>query len=397
MRKLVHIVKATYVVAFLFLCSRFVYPGPDSARVPSADEEFRGLWVIRNNLSEKASIDRVIRFAQNYGFRQLLLQVRGRGDAYYQSSLVPKYPPLVDKDFDPLKYAVTKAHEVGLEVHAWVNVYLLWTSSNMPEQQQHLLHRHPEWTDADFSGRMNLQTDWTESRHGNGGGIYLAPTHPEVNPYMLQIIQELVDQYEIDGIHLDYIRYRGAQYGFNPSGRKLFLHRYGVDPLNIGEQQNSTDSPWDDLTSRTYTRIWQKYRQDRVTDFVRRAKRLCDANGIQLSAAVKPIPEQARKLYFQDWVSWMEEDLLHFVIPMNYTTRPDDFLQNLAIIKGAADTANVVMGIAVYNQPVTAAAEKLLRTREHAFSGVCFFSYNTFQEYPGYIETLKNYFAPDDY
>jgi len=373
-----------------------VFPARNSVRVPSGEAEFRGLWVVRNKLSDKASIDRVLQFAQTQGFNQLVLQVRGRGDAFYESSLVPKESSITEENFDPLRYAVTKAHELGLEVHAWVNVYLLWTLPTMPDQKQHLLYRHPEWTDADFRGQMNMQTDWTEARHGNGGGIYLAPTHPEVNPYLLRIIRELIDHYAIDGIHLDYIRYRGAQYGFNPTGRKIFLHRYGVDPLEIGVRRTPRDLPWDDQIFETYTRVWYRYRQSKVTEFVRAAKRLCDANGLQLSAAVKPIPEQAEKLYFQDWSAWMKEGLLHFVVPMNYTTEPDNFLQNLLLIRDVTDPEQVVMGIAVYNQPGSSAAKKLRLTRENGFRGVCFFSYTTFEEYPGYIDTLKRYFALDD-
>ena len=49
-------------------------------------------------------------------------------------------------------------------------------------------------------------------------GIYLAPTHPEVNPYLRDVIFEIISNYEINGIHFDYIRYQDDIYGYNPSG-----------------------------------------------------------------------------------------------------------------------------------------------------------------------------------
>ena len=84
--------------------------------------EEKCLWVVRNTITNKEAIDEVVEFAEANGFNHLLIQVRGRGDAYYQSQLVSRSELLLDPEFDPLGYVIEKAHDRGLNVHAWVNV-----------------------------------------------------------------------------------------------------------------------------------------------------------------------------------------------------------------------------------------------------------------------------------
>ena len=82
----------------------------------------RCLWVVRNTMTSEQAIDEMIEFADENGFNNLLVQVRGRGDAYYRSQLVPRSALLLDPFFDPLAYIIDRAHAKGLNVHAWVNV-----------------------------------------------------------------------------------------------------------------------------------------------------------------------------------------------------------------------------------------------------------------------------------
>src|ERR1700730_12547548 len=91
---------------------------------PSA--EMRGLWVVRTALTSAASVDRVVADAERAGFNALFVQVRGRGDAFYRSELVPRSEILAPQplDFDPLARLMERARARGLQVHAWMNVLL---------------------------------------------------------------------------------------------------------------------------------------------------------------------------------------------------------------------------------------------------------------------------------
>jgi len=384
-------IKATVSVVFIFLCCFAAPVGIAAETQSSSADPFRGMWVVRDQLTSRESIDTVVNYAVEQGFNQLIIQVRGRGDAYYQSEIVPRATTISEPQLDPLGYAIRRSHEMGLTVHAWINTYLLWTSPNLPEQEQHLMYSNPEWTDSDYQGIRNLDTDWTLSPYGTGGGVYLSPTHPEVNPYLIEVAREILERYNVDGIHLDYVRYQGSQFGYNELGRSIFFARYGIDPLHIGLDLNNPKTQWRRQTYETYLNAWTRYRQRQVTTLVREIKSLCDARDVLLSAAVKPDPVQARRVFFQDWAIWLKEDLLHFAIPMNYLPEEEIFLNNIQSILQEVDPGNVVMGIALYNQTAEDAAEKFTFTSEENFKGVCFFSYKTLKNNPEYVNELKPY------
>src|SRR2546422_2778316 len=106
------------------------------------------LWVLRSALLDQTSVDSVVARAREIGVRGLLVQVVGRGDAYYRSDLLPRAEALQGRsppDFDPLGAIVAGAHGAGLEVHAWLNCLLVWSAPKWPRDPQHVLNLHPEW------------------------------------------------------------------------------------------------------------------------------------------------------------------------------------------------------------------------------------------------------------
>ena len=94
---------------------------------PSPLAEVRALWVTRASLTTPAAIEGLVSSARASGFNTLVVQVRGRGDAYFASSLEPRADLLATQraDFDPLRHVIDRASEEGLRVHAWVNVNLV--------------------------------------------------------------------------------------------------------------------------------------------------------------------------------------------------------------------------------------------------------------------------------
>ncbi len=109
--------------------------------------ETRALWVLRSSLASPESIATLIRTARDHGFNTLLVQVRGRGDAYFNGGLEPRAAELnrLPASFDPLATVLGAAHGAGLRVHAWVNVNLISSAADLPIAATHIVHRHPEW------------------------------------------------------------------------------------------------------------------------------------------------------------------------------------------------------------------------------------------------------------
>src|SRR5437868_12016360 len=97
------------------------------------DEEVRALWVVRTTLTSRAAIETMIAAARTSGFNTLLVQIRGRADAYYTDGLEPRAAALSSQPaFDPLATTLSLAHEAGLRVHAWINVNLVAGANELP-------------------------------------------------------------------------------------------------------------------------------------------------------------------------------------------------------------------------------------------------------------------------
>ena len=103
----------------------------DSAAVPAPVDY---MWVLRGSLANRAGVDSVIVRATRMGVRGVLVQVVGRGDACYRSDVLPR-AEFIDRnegpDFDPFGELVAQAHAAGIEVHAWVNCLLVWSSRSV--------------------------------------------------------------------------------------------------------------------------------------------------------------------------------------------------------------------------------------------------------------------------
>src|SRR5215218_9522426 len=112
-----------------------------------AAQEVRALWVVRTTLTSPEKIQQLVNSAADNGFNTLIVQIRGRGDAYYKSRVEPRAIELKDQpaSFDPLALTLTEAHKRGLKVHAWINTNLLANLDALPAQPEHVYNKHPEW------------------------------------------------------------------------------------------------------------------------------------------------------------------------------------------------------------------------------------------------------------
>ena len=188
--------------------------GEDEKVSPPYD---RYLWVIRDVLKSKRSIDDMVNFAIEKNINHLFVQVRGRGDSFYESQFTSRSQILSEGEFDPLAYLLDTANGKGINIHAWVNVYILWSSKSLPNDERHILHMQQQWLDTteewpvDVGKKLDIV-----AVNNNNEGLFLSPNHPDVNGYLIKVFRELITNYDIDGLHLDYIRYQEAEYGRNP-------------------------------------------------------------------------------------------------------------------------------------------------------------------------------------
>jgi uncharacterized lipoprotein YddW (UPF0748 family) len=288
---------------------------PDTAApaAPAVMEEARALWVNRWDYGSAATIRQVMENAARARFNIVYFQVRGPWDARYPSRLDPCSPRLCGRlggtpTWDPLEVAVREAHSRGLQLHAWINGLSGWESNNRstcqglrrsePGQPNHVLIDHPEWAMHTRGGRPMACPNGDEY-------VYLSPAHAGVRTHLARVAADIVRRYDVDGIHLDRIRYPGADFGWD----RAALAQFGRDPA-------------------ANPRDWAQFRRGLVSRMVRETHDSIHAvRRVPLSAAVWPIYDRDRfgwpsssgiAQFFQHTWGWAREGYLDVAVPMTY-------------------------------------------------------------------------------
>jgi uncharacterized lipoprotein YddW (UPF0748 family) len=188
---------------------------PEETDAPPVPKEIRALWVNRWQFSSATDVIEIVGAAADAGFTAVYFQVRGRFDALYPSTLEPWAKELTgtlgkDPGWDPLGTALDEAHARGLELHAWMNVFSLWSGSTAPASVgvKHPLEVHPEWVMVDADG--------TPMPLGSPEYQWASPGIAAVRAWNTAVAEEIVAKYPaLDGLHLDRIRYPGADYSYD--------------------------------------------------------------------------------------------------------------------------------------------------------------------------------------
>lgn len=289
-----------------------------------------GGW-IPPRIKSPSEVERLVSDARRANLNTLLVQVRKTGDAYFNRSDEPRAKEIKGPhDFDPLGYLIRLAHASSprIEVHAWVNTFFAGQSSRVF---------------VEHGGAWASRTD------GGDTGGFLDPGVPEVQAYLHRIFIDLARNYDVDGIHLDFVRYPGMTWGYNPSALELYRKETGA----TRNPDPAADS-------------WQAWRRDRVSAFVRdlhsdlkqqkpsaklSAALICFGAG-PLSAAAWT-STSAYSSVFQDWRGWILKGYLDFGVPMNYdsewSTREQRWFDRwLAFEKDSGFADRVVVGVGVF-------------------------------------------------
>lgn len=392
----------------VLLASMLVGASSPDAAGPPADET-RALWVVRDSLTSAASIARLVDDARRSGFNTLLVQVRGRGDAYYRSTLEPRAHTLVGQPaaFDPLATTLDLARAAGLAVHAWVNVNLVASAQVLPSARDHIVNRHPEWlmvpralaqelsaTPPKGPGYLGKLARWTRAQNDAVEGLYTSPLVPEAADHVVSVVDELVRRYELDGVHFDYVRYPGAEFDYSRAALQAF--RDLMAPLVPAPDRARLDArAADDVLAwaDAYPDAWAAFRRTRLTALVLRLARTVRQvrPTAVLSAAVLPDADVAASTRFQEWPLWAANGLLDVVCPMAYTTDDGVFAAQVGQAVRLATPARVWAGIGAYRLAAAATAARIETARSIGADGIVLFSYDTIAGAPdrgGYLDIV---------
>ncbi len=296
-----------FVVGLIFVLGSFSWK-KDDQNSPLKEQNFKGVWVATLNSMDfpsaltsdpqklKDSADSMLKNVKELGFNAIFFQVRPSGDAFYSSDIFPWSKFLTgtqgvapDDGFDPLSYIVAEAHKEDISVHAWINPYRITASKEDSLSENSIAKKHPHLVKEDTDGKL-----------------YLDPGHPDSRRLVLDGIQEILENYDVDGIHMDDYFYPSPSFPDN----ETFL-MYGGDFLDIGDwRRNNTyllvkeikeaidHSSRDVLFSVSPSGIW--------------ANKSSHADGSNTSG------KQAYYDHYADTRLWVKEDLVDIIIPQLY-------------------------------------------------------------------------------
>ncbi len=328
-----------------------------TAPVPDARHPMRAIWVTRFDYETADDVRRVIDDVARAGFDTVLFQVRGNGTAFYRSALEPWADELGGRDpgFDPLALAVEQAHARSLELHAWVNVIPSWRGPTPPRDARQLYLARPEWHWYDGRGQRQPLAD--------GFYVNLNPCLPEVRDYLVSVFREIVAGYDVDGLHLDYVRFVDD----------LVTEDYPRDQRTLALYREATGKHPDDDEHG-----WKAWRGEQVTALVRAIRAMVDAerrDDCVLSAAVGSTPETAVDRHLRASREWAENGIVHAVFPMNYTPDLGLFAERVEAWRAVESKAAVVTGVNVDPARSTGVLEEEIRLARRASGHVSLFAY----------------------
>ncbi len=276
-------------------------------------EEGRALWVSRFDFRTADDIRRLIDKAASANFNQIWLQVRSAATAFYRSALEPWDERLTGRiggapDWDPLGLTIQTAHQAGLEVHTWLNVYPAWQGATLPPSDvtpkpmftQFTELFAEQWKQWDReTGPMGLSTSY----------VYASPGHWAVAERVTQVCRDLLLHYYLDGLHLDHVRYASSRFSWDPVTQARYAADKALEP---------------DLTQPEWQRRQVTALVGTIHQLVRQLK-----PGLVLSAAVWPVYRRdaawswwpntdGYSSYCQDSVGWLRQGLIDMIAPMLY-------------------------------------------------------------------------------
>ncbi len=316
----------------------------------------KGVWITARQLRPENSAVEIVKNACELGLNALFVQVVVGGYAYYRSKILPISEYIGERD--ALQEIIQEAHKYGIQVHAWVNSVLFWSLRTPPKDSNHVYYQHPDWFLVDDNGKNIRYYTKEEFLRAGFDGLFLEPRKKEVRDFIASIFEEIASNYDVDGVHFDFIRYPGYAYGYDDEIRKGFVSEYTYDPIFTPYISRIKSPHWNTVrTKNLYERyaeykfkIWNDTRVAAVREVVREVrKRVKKINPkIEISAAVFANVGSAYISLGQDWRTWNAEGLLDITVPMAYTPYVKTFEKYLDYCTAGKGNSRLLMGIGVW-------------------------------------------------
>jgi uncharacterized lipoprotein YddW (UPF0748 family) len=271
--------------------------------------EIRGVWMTGNDMPVLRDRDRMqlaVEQLARLNFNTIYPVVWNSGIAYYASASTQRrgiqsftFRGLQGQDV--LTELIQASHARGLLVIPWFEFGFMAPPSS------ELARLHPQWLTRKQDGGLT-------SISAAGEVVWLNPLHPEVQTFILELVQEIISQYDGDGIQFDDHMSLPSDFGYDDVTTAMYRKETKKAPPT-----NPRDP------------AWLKWRADKISDFMQRVHDTVHAAKPSAVLSVSPnYYDFAYKLQLQDWLGWIRRGLVDELIVQLYRPDLDSFLPLLA-------------------------------------------------------------------
>ncbi|MDZ7269469.1 MAG: family 10 glycosylhydrolase [candidate division KSB1 bacterium] len=350
------------------------------AAVPLAAQtpELRGVWVTNvasQVLNSKPGIAAAMDSLKAAGLNAIFPVMYNNGYTLYPSLVMLGVTgELIDPAFqgrDVLAELLAEAHRVGLEVHPWFEYGFAASFGNNGGP---ILARNPGW-----AGKR-LSTGGATDDEAIGGGFYwLSQAHPEVREFLLSLMLEVVENYDIDGVQLDRIRYGRVHFGRNPNNQ-ILPSDFGYDDAHLARyraEHNGADPP-----ANPDDENWRRWRAGLLNEFT---AAFCDTvkkiNPHVLVSNAPVVYPYGYVYFMQDWPAAVRQGRPDFVVPQIYRFDLVSYTSELNNTKSRLPAgydgffAGMLIRSGSYQAPANLVVSFVEQNRRSAVAGGVFFFY----------------------
>lgn len=267
--------------------------------------EGRGTWV---SSARGVNWDSTMAALEDAGYNMIFPNLCTGGAAFYKSEFLPMVG-----ERDELALCIEAAHKYGIEVHVW---RINWFMMGCPDSFTTRMEKEGR-IQYSYDGKRNPEVT---ARHGySQNRDWLCPSHPENRKLELEVMLEQVRNYDVDGVHFDYMRYGWSDMCYCDGCRERFAEESGLDMSNW---------PKDFIEGGRYWEAYLDWRRHLIHSSAREIAHAVHTYDpyVCVSLAARGGSQYTIDSDAQVWWEWIREGILDFVCPMNYTTEPDRFV-----------------------------------------------------------------------
>jgi uncharacterized lipoprotein YddW (UPF0748 family) len=334
--------------------------------IPSRLVEGRALWLDRGTIvsvKKPEEMKRLFDKIEEAGINVVYLETINAGFPIYPSKYVEQNP--LTKGYNPLKTAIYEAHKRDIELHAWAWIFAVGNTRHNDLINKPKSYPGPIISNNFYEGAL-LGINGNMLPH-NQPEYWINPANPEARAIMMNLLEEIVRNYDVDGIQLDYIRYpfQGGSnlMGFDFVGKELFEKETGYS-LNLNRPGVLYE--------------WTKWKTDKVSEFVEQVSNKLRSlkPDLQISAAVYAGDRRKRLTTIQqDWELWVEKGWVDTLSPMSYATNTERLVELAGYVHEKTNNkALVYPGLAIRQLDTAGFLEQLDTVRSLGMVGNTIFA-----------------------